>query len=272
MSGVMSRLTMLHISLIGAGVALVVALALYFVPGTVKSKKEDIEKVKAETVSLQDQGGTEEKVKGKNRQLADAKTRAAADLRDWNRDSAFYMPALNLSGELLSTYENTLIHMPSDWGRFLNRWYDQQRNQGVAREVGVNFPIPSFPADPNYIAKLTSITFPGDKPWPLVVNAKSFNMAMAHLKKFNGMRNHGMPVVNNVALAGQSPDLKMSYDLALYIIPSREPARADPFLGGAEGGEAASNTGYPGIPGAPPGSFGGPPPGGGRTGRRQATD
>ena len=73
------------------------------------------------------------------------------------------------------------------------------------------------------------------------------------------MRGFGMPVVDNVELQGQSPDLTMTYDMALYIIPPANPPAPDPVIGAGGGGGAPAQTGFGG-----PGS-GGRPGGGGRT-------
>ena len=53
---------------------------------------------------------------------------------------------------------------------------------------------------------------------------------MDHLKKINTMQQHGMPVVNNVTLAGHSPALTMAYEMAIYVIPHSDPPAADPLI------------------------------------------
>jgi len=157
-----------------------------------------------------------------------------------------------------------IVNLPREWGTFMAAWYDAQRNKGISREPGVAFPIPSFPTDPNSIATLDHITFPADKPWSVAVNAKSFDDLMAHLHRFNtDLKHHGMPVINNVSLEGQSPNLICRYDLALYVISPTAPPAADTRIGGqpanpaGAGGFGAGRFG--GMMGGPPGMMGGPP-------------
>ena len=85
------------------------------------------------------------------------------------------------------------------------------------------------------------------------IQARSFDAAMAHLRRFNDMSRHGMPVIDNVSLAGQSPNLQMTYTLALYIIPAHAPPPSDPFLtqpGGGAGASTAASSMYGGAGGA----------------------
>lgn len=86
------------------------------------------------------------------------------------------------------------------------------------------------------------------------------------------MEHHGMPVINNVVISGQSPDLMLDYEMALYIIPRTPPPARDPMIGGGAGAPAGGMGMGAGMPGSAgmgagmPGSAGmgaGRPPGGG---------
>lgn len=247
----MGKLTALHINLIGAGAALVLALILFFV--LIKPKNEEVEKTKGEVTSTQSSGGTPDQVKGQERELADTKLKVAKTQADWAVNEAQYMPNIITFGttpDLLHTYEHRVITWPEIFGTKLASWYDAQRDEGVARLPGVEFPIDSFPTDPNAISQLTYLKFPRDR-WQVQMEAKNFDAAMAHLAKFNSMHQLGMPVINNVALQGTSPSLIMTYDLALYIIPRQPPPQGDPRLsgqagaGGAQGGGGSPGGGAP---------------------------
>lgn len=281
MGNALSRLTLLQINLIGAITALVLAAVLFFV--VVKPKQDQVKDVTAQAASTEDAGGTDDKVAGKKKDLKTAQADAKKTQADWEVNSSRYMPSLPLSGDVLETYEFKPLDpkkqrlgvkdVPVLFGTWVTAWYDAQKKDGIDRE-GTEFPIGAIVTTPNDVATLDHLTFPGDgKTWPVTVNAKSFNAAMAHLRRFNSMTQHGMPVINNVALAGQSPNLQMSYDLALYVIPPVAPGTADPTISATGGASAAPATGgYGGFPGGPPGfgggqfGPGGPAGGGGRPG------
>jgi len=269
----MSKLTALHISLIGGGIAIVMSLILYF--AMIKPKNEEIEASKSATDAAIQAGGTEEKVKAHEKDLVKAKQDTKVITAAWAINQQRYMPKIAFSPTQKST---NLIHMyefsglysdgkvygirdlPTVWGLKVISWYDAHAKDGVTRDfLKDDFAIESFSPDPNDISKLNSITFPQGKPWEVRVIAKSFDAAMQHLRRFNNMRGFGMPVVDNVELQGQSPLLTMTYDMALYIIPPANPPAPDPVIGAGGGGGAAAPTGF-GAPGP-----GGRTGGGGRT-------
>ncbi len=259
----MSKLTSLHINLIGVGAALVLSLILYFF--LIKPKNEEVESTKTSAAGTQGAGGTAEKVKEQKNILAKTKVDVAKTQADWAVNEEKYMPRIGFGtkDELLPTYENKIINLPTYFGEHLAAWYDAQRDEHVSRLPGVEFPIESFPTDPNAISQLTSLKFPMRDKWRVDMEAKDFDAAMAHLARFNNMRGLGMPVINNVTLQGTSPNLLLSYDLALYIIPRKAPPPSDPALmgagGGATGGFGGGGFGGPGAGG--PMSFSGGPGG-----------
>lgn len=236
----MSRLSLLHLNLIGIGTALVLAAILFF--ALIKPKQEEVKKVGDEATASENAGGTPTKVSGKKKDLEKTKLEVAQTKSLWEVNERKYMPTLDFQGDLLETYQNKVINIPATWGTWVTKWYDAQRNLGVARVPGVEFPVQAFPADPNYISTIQYLKFPTDR-WPVTVEAKSFNAAMAHLRRFNDMQGHGMPVINNVALEGQSPTLLLTYDLALYVIPGKTPPSADPILTRAAGGAGGGMMG-----------------------------
>jgi hypothetical protein len=104
--------------------------------------------------------------------------------------------------------------------------------------------VPSLATEPNGIASLTSITFPSPKsPWKVSLICQTFDDAMAHLRRFNGMMGHGMPVVDAVTLSGHSPELILSYNLALYIIPGQAPPPVDTRIGAGGGSGGGGGMG-----------------------------
>ncbi len=144
--------------------------------------------------------------------------------------------------------------LPAIWGQWIAGWY---RSQAPSIATLTAFPIESFSTDPNDVANMRAISFPQAKPWDVEVVAKNFDAAMNHLRKFNGIRKHGMAVVDKVAISGQSPELHVRYSLQLYVIPPSVPPAADPKISGAGGGGAAPGGGGVGGGMMPMGSGGG---------------
>ena len=275
----MSKLTLLHINIIGVVVGLLLAGILWFT--LIKPKNEEIETTKSSADAIEQAGGTDPQIATKKQDLVKTQKAAAKTEADWNVNVVKYMPSFpyNEKTNDLELYFFPPVgksskgqlygfrDIPTVWGQWVTAWYDAQRNQGVAREPGTEFAIPEFMADPNQLtARLADhLTFPLDgKTWPVRLQCKTFDDAMSHLRRFNSMEHHGMPVINNVALTGQSPNLELSYDMALYIIPRTAPPVRDPMIGGGTGAPGAGGMGGP--MGGPPGGFPGMPGSGGMGG------
>ncbi|MDE2126697.1 MAG: hypothetical protein KGJ62_08910 [Armatimonadetes bacterium] len=258
-----SRLELLHINLIGAGAALLLTLILFF--ALIRPKQEATTAMRADVASVEGSGGTAAAVQSKQSDLANTKKQAVQTNADWQVSSRLLMPGVpyGTTDQILATYENWLIKVPAQWGTWLTSWYDAQRADGITRNPGVEFAIPSYSTDPNTLATLTDLTFPpGGKGWNVSLTAKTFDDAMRHLMRFNGMRRHGMPVIDNVSLTGQSPNLQLSYTLNIYVIPGSVPPAPDPMLGGALASSSGGGGGAPGPGGSPFGNGGPPGPGG----------
>jgi len=257
-----SRLTAMHVHIIGGVVLLVVFLILFF--GMIRPKNQQIEEAKAAAATAESAGGTKQAVSKAQNDLKSSKQDTVRITSDWNVYAAKYMPNYNWDPDPLKAYFQksgkqvlALNDVPTAEGTWVTKWYDAQRGQGITRGEGVEFPVPPLASDPNGVAALTSITFPDKSPWKVTVICKSFDEAMAHLRRFNGMEKHGMPVINDVSISGQSPELEVSYSLALYVIPWQAPPAADARIGsgGATGGGGGGMGGMGG--GMGPGGMGG---------------
>lgn len=263
----MNKLALGHIIAIGIVVSVIVAGVMYFV--MIKPKKEDTESTLAAAASTRQNGGTEEMINQKKKELAKTEADAKETEAKWKVNDVKYMPKLPYDDKTstLDLYFKPEVgrsskgkltgfrDIPTAWGEWLTAWYDAQKRLGVEREPGVVFPIEEFPTDPNALtARLQNhLTFPKDGgTWPVKLKCKDFNAALDHLKRFNSMERHGMPVINNVAISGHSPDLELSYDLAIYIIPRTAPPVPEPMIGGGAG--APAGGGVPAMPGAGGGS------------------
>ena len=287
MKNALARLQGWHILLIGAGVALMLFLILFFAmirPNMIKTD-ETLAIVK----SNEDAGGTDSRVREEQNKLKTAQKETVLINAKWSDYSRAYMPSLKFSSDPLVGYSGQINNggvyqqlqkdgtvrnfgvkdLPAIWGKWITAWYDAQYKYGVTRKN--SFPIDSFSTDPNEISKMTSITFPAaGKPWPVTLECKSFDSAMQHLKRFNQIQNHGMPVVDSVLLSGQSPNLLLTYNLSFYIIPGSAPPKEDPTIsaagvsggGGGGGGFGGGPGGFPSGSGGPGGSSGGGSSGG----------
>jgi hypothetical protein len=269
----MARLTLLHINIIGIVTILLLALILFFL--LIKPKNDDIETTTSQYNSTVSGHGTEADVATNTKNLKKTKEAAKQTDADWKVESAYYMPILPYTdkSDIMQTYFLTPIgktgsverlgmrDLPTVYGRWITAWYDAQ-GKTVTRLPGTEFPIDGFMADPNAINGIKDhLTFPGDgKAWPVSLECKSFDDAMAHLRKFNGIQRHGMPVVSNVALQGQSPNLLLTYQVAFYIIPGTPPPPVDPRIGASKGnaGGMGGMMGGMGMMGGsmPPGMMG----------------
>jgi hypothetical protein len=232
--------------IVGIGVALAVVLSLVMVFALIRPTQQKTAETTKSAETTENEGGTPEKVAGKRKEKEREEAKAKKAKEDWRVYSKDYMPDLNFDkkADLISVYQNKglldragygIKDIPTVWGTWLEAWYRTQRERNVALE-NPYFPIDAYSADPNDISKLTNLTFPAaGKPWAVAVTVKDFNAAMAHLRSFNGMRRHGMPVVSDVAFEGHSPNLRLTYNLMLYVIPGTEPPLEDPRIAGGTG-------------------------------------
>lgn len=249
----MKKLTQVQIIAIGLVVAVVLFGAVY--GALVKPAKDKTAELAASTKTTEDAGGTTTAVQGKERDLKKANEVAQKAEADWKVDSVRVMPSLNFNanGELIDIYQTSAISgnygikdIPTVWGTWLATWYDAQRSAGVTRETPV-FAIPAYSTDPNKISELTNLTFPSaGKPWDVAVTVKSFDQAMAHLRRFNAIEKRGMPVIDKVSIAGHAPNLRLTYTLALYVIPNSNPPALDPRIGAKAGGSGGGGGGFGG--------------------------
>jgi hypothetical protein len=216
-----------------------------------KSQDTEIQLQAADTAEKG--GGTEAANRSSAADLVKSQKETVQIKKDWAVYDRKYMPEWKWGTNLLQVYydKNGVNDIPTQWGKWVTAWYDAQKRDGIARSPGVEFPVPPLAVDPNGISTLSSITLPSAKsPWKVSLLCQTFDDAMAHLRRFDGMMGHGMPVIDAVTLSGHSPELTLSYNLALYVIPGQAPPPPDPRIGGG-------TTGGGGGGGAPMGFGGG---------------
>jgi hypothetical protein len=272
----LSRLTQLHIHLIGAVVSIIVGVLLFFM--LIRPQQDTLKKTQAETEDfLTTQHGNEDVQHKKD---LDKKLQEVVQVNEqWQEMSSYYMPILPFKPDLLDTFP-LISALPDKFSLYVRDWYNVQKPLGIA-PGDTSFAIPDFPSDPNFVSSIQNLTFPEPgRPWQVTVKCASFDALMEHLRRFNTLQAHGMPVISNVSLSGQSSedrpdsqDLYASYDLSLYCILSQTPpAKNDRIgvtgggggLGGLLGGKLGGGRGGGGLLGGTGGPGGGGLAGGGK--------
>ncbi len=262
-------------------ISLVVGLILYF--ALVKPRSEKIADLDTQAAGIEQGGGTALMVSQHQQLLKQTQKHAQQDSSMWQVNEARYMPTLpygkgDKSSDILQIYAfrdikgyHGLKDLPEAWGKWITKWYESQHKDGVDLYPDSVFAIPSLSTDPNAISQIqNSLPLPeAGKPWTVTLLCKSFQDAMLHLRRINELSGHGMPVIDNVSLQGQSPQLILSYTLMLYVIPGTTPPPPDPRLGEGLGNSSSSGgmgmgMGMKGMGGAmgmgmSPMGMGGPP-------------
>lgn len=259
-----SRIKWWHILLTAFGAAVLIALILGF--AMVKPAIEKLDQTKQATLSIEQNGGTQQQVTSKERELKQAKEDTINITNDWNRKSNVYMPGIKYNTDHIRSYAIDGVYrgpdgkrygvreLPRVWSQWITAWYAAQFKEGITALTP--FPIEAFPSDPNEISRMQFITFPAPgRTWDVQVECKTFDAGVKHLNKFNQIQQRGMFVVNNVSYSGQSPNLILSYTLAVYIIPGNTPSPLDPRIGGGSG-SGGQAPGFGGFGGS--GGFSGP--------------
>ncbi len=240
----MSRLTLLHINLIGAFVAIVVGVALYF---TIITSAQDAQKA---------QEATYNEVNGRAVQLPTAQ--AARDdavkeekqtTRDYQVFSGKYMPTLGFTGNRIKTmmavwWPNRGRSWPERFIRGVrNHMNREQRRFKVVWTNPQVLQLPSYGPDPNAIDmgdNDDTLTF---GPYPFVVRCPSLQAANNHIRSWNSVSGLGVPSVEGTTLTGNSPNLFCSYNVRFTIILKEKIPPTDPKITGGGGGGAGGGMG-----------------------------
>jgi len=250
----MSRLTLLHINLIGAFVAIVVGVALYF---TIITSAQDAQKT---------QEAAYEEVNGRAMQLPTAQAsrdNAVKEEKQTNRDYAVfegkYMPTLGYRSNRIETmmavwWPNNGKSWPERFIRGVrNHMNREQRRFKVVWTNPQILQLPSYGPDPNAIDMGDgddTLTF---GPYPFVVRCPSLQAANNHIRSWNSVSGLGVPTVEGTTLTGNSPNLFCSYNVRFTIILKREkiPANDPKITGGSGGGAGGGMGGAAGRRGGP---------------------
>jgi hypothetical protein len=250
----MSRLTALHVHLIGVFVAVAVAAGLYFtlIPKAtqnVKDQKKAADDVHAIAIT---RGAKEAALK---KAKAD---KVVAEGRFKVYQSA-YFPAFNYKAGGLATMRT--VWWPNRGKSWPERFIRAVRTHMALQSarngvVWLNPGVVSLPAtgpDPNTMSLYNAgdATQPVYKyVIPISVQAKNMDRLMRHIQAWYRIRNAGVPVVEGLQIAGNSPNLQAQYTVTLTIIMRDKLPAPEPRIGGVGGGPAGARPGMMGAGGA----------------------
>jgi hypothetical protein len=272
----MSRLKALHIHLIGVFVAAGVAAGLYFT--LIPPASENVKTQKAAYDAVHTEAMTRSREEqGYKKAVAD-KLDAEARYRVYE---AQYMPKFGFKSTRLATMRYVFWpnHGKSWPERFIKTVQTHMDRQTKANGiVWLNPGVITYPAygpDPNGIPKYIG----GDlaQPifrysFPVEVQAPNMTRLLRHLQAWYRIRNAGVPVVEGLQIAGNSPNLQAKYNVSLTIIMHDTLPAANPRIGGSDAAAGATAMPAalptPGAGGRPTGGGGGG--GGNRASRRRA--
>jgi|JRYG01.1.fsa_nt_gb hypothetical protein len=276
----MGKLTVLHINIIGAVVAVIAGVALYFT--IITAGADEIQKAKAEFDGVKARADKFEIAKNN---LERAKKDQETAIAQYKVFEAQYMPIIGYPAERDSAaglrtmmrlfWPNQGRSWPERFIRvFRNHMNGEQRALGVVWENPGVLTLPAYGPDPNTI----QVAQPGEGYGPVLhysyqmaVRATSLDRLMRHIANWNSLRGIGVPVVSGLQITGNSPELRASYTVTLTIILTDEEAKRippqNPRISGS-GGQGGGGGFGPG--GFGPGGFGpgftAPGPGGGGSG------
>lgn len=260
----MSKLTMLHINIIGAVVAIIVGLGLYF---TLITGAQDTQKqAEAHLKGIQDRADkydtAERNLKAAIKEKADSEKSYAVYERQYMPDMGYRATALETV--IYDLWPNKGRSWPERYRRMFQTYMNQQnRKYGVVwQNPGVTAMGP-FGPDP---AKVDLGTGEGygpvlHKAYDMQVSGKSLGSLLNHVRSWSNASGFGVPVVDSVSIQGNTPNLIMNYRLTVTNI--LKASNKIPAANARVTGENSSNGGGGGLGRGPggPGGFGGPPPG-----------
>jgi len=246
----MSRLTVLHINIIGAVVAIIVGVALYFTIITaaqdqVKKNQEEYNSVKAEA----------DKLPGARRSLAQAEAEKKKTEADYAVYRVKYIPTLNYTGTTPQDRVKTMMRVwwPNNGKSWPERFIAGVRGhmRAEARRNRITWlnptvlVLPPYGPDPNRIDMGDgdkAISFPAAGAYPISVRGPSYQSLMNHLASWNQVRGVGVPTIDGVSLQGNSPNLVMNYNLRFTVIVEED---VPPSIGKISGNAGAGGGGGP---------------------------
>lgn len=261
----MSRLTILHINIIGGVVSVILAVGLYFllIPPAQKKIKQN------QAVFLDVQGRAMSRATNENNlRNALADQQRVAVLYGAYRNK--YMPGLGYQQNAIRTmmtvfWPNQGKSFPERYAAALRKFMNGEKR---SNSIGWNNPgvisLGSFGPDPNTIdadgvgGKFGPVLH---YTYPMQVTAKSFAGLMRHIRNWPAIGRCGVPVIDNVQISGNSPNLNATYTVKLTVMVDEKAPTPDSRVSGSSAAGGAGGPGGPGGMRGYPGSSGSSYPG-----------
>lgn len=266
----MSKLTVLHINIIGVVVALMVGAGLYF---TIITGALDAQK-KAES-ELAEVRGRAEKLPSATRALETAQKEKAKAEAEWAVFERQYMPVIGYTDNTLTTWLKVFIpnkgkSWPERFIRTIRTHMERERRaHGIVWENPGAVVLPAYGPDPNTIQ--VGAQGQGFGPvltysYQLAVRARTLDALMDHIRSWSTISQAGVPVVEGLQISGNSPNLSATYNVTFTIIVRDKIPAQMPRISGSGGGGTGGfgpmggmgMMGGMGGPGAMPGMASGP--------------
>lgn len=253
----MSKLTVLHINIIGIAIALIVGAALYF---TVITKANDAQKVaQGEYDAVKTEA---DKLPTAKKNLADATAGRAVAIAQYSAFEGQYMPVIGYDKDVLrNMMRNFWPNGGKSWPEryikvFRSYMAAERKRNGIVWENPGVLVLPSFGPDPNRIDAAGA----GEGLGPVLhysyqmsVRAKNLPALVRHIQSWSTARGFGVPTVDGLQIQGNSPNLSATYNLSLTIILRDADAKSIPQSNGritgsgGGGGGAAGGMGRGGM-------------------------
>jgi hypothetical protein len=257
----MSRLTLLHINIIGVVVALIVGAALYFTLITGAQEAKDAAQKEYDAVKT----------------VADTLPKARADLAtaikneqvataQWQVFDKAYMPVIGYTTDRMTTMMRTFWpnhgrSWPERFRRTIMNYMNRERRlRGIVWENPGVLVLGPYGPDPNTISPDGSgvgLEGPHHYTYQMRVRGRDLRTLLAHVRNWPSISQAGVPVVNGFTVSGNSPNLVADYTITFTIIVKDAIPPADGRVGGSLSGGGGGGGGF----GRGGGGFGGPPPG-----------
>ncbi len=267
----MSKLTLLHINIIGVVVALMVGAGLYFtiITGALEAQK----KADSELAAVRARA---EKLPAATRALETAQKEKAQAEAEWAVYERQYMPVIGYTDNTLTTWLKVFVpnkgrSWPERFIRTIRQHMASERKvNGIVWENPGALVLPSYGPDPNTIQ--VGAQGQGFGPvltysYQMSVRARSLDKLMQHIRSWSSLAQAGVPVVDGLQIAGNSPNLSATYNVtSTIIVRDKTPAQMPRITGtgggmtGGMGGMGMPGMGMPGMGmrGGMPGMAGGP--------------
>jgi len=258
----MSRLTILHINIIGIVVALIVFGGMWFT--VISNAQEARTKAQAEAKAVQDDAA----------QLPQAKNELAKAIKDrdvatkaWTVYEKQYMPMIGYTDNRMTTmmkvfWPNNGKSWPERFRKTFSNYMNSEGRRSKVRWMNPDvLTLGPYGPDPNKIDAGRQGEGLGPVlhyDLPIQVEAPSIQALMSHMKNWPSIKFAGVPTVSGLQISGNSPNLVANYRVTLTIIVrDKIPAEDGRVSGGGSSGGGAGG-GFGGAGGRPSlGSVGG---------------